>query len=199
MSEGTLASVASSTNIAWSHDVDEVLGTHRFRVDGRLAWVRCAGTGKYTLLMVHPKRGRQAMEAMGVLASFAGIAVHDAWAPYHTYAAPDHRLCCACPARTAGRHRCRPAGQWCWATQAAEAFTAMQDLVREAISQGRDAVDPAALAAQLRLFRSAVLTGASQTAACSGALMKKHDALARRLRDRQDDYLRFTVDFRGAA
>ena len=75
----------------------------------------------------------------------------------------------------------------------------MQDLVREAISQGRDAVDPAALAAQLRLFRSAVLTGASQTAACSGALMKKHDALARRLRDRQDDYLRFTVDFRGAA
>jgi hypothetical protein len=26
--------------------------------------------------------------------------------------------------------------------------------------------------------------------------MKKHNALARRLRDRQDDYLRFTSDFR---
>jgi hypothetical protein len=26
--------------------------------------------------------------------------------------------------------------------------------------------------------------------------MKKHNALARRLRDRQDDYLRFTQDFR---
>ena len=26
--------------------------------------------------------------------------------------------------------------------------------------------------------------------------MKKHNALARRLRDRQDDYLRFTTDFR---
>ena len=65
-----------------------------------------------------------------------------------------------------------------------------------AISQGRGAADPAALAAQVRLFRSAVLAGASQTAARSGALMQKHNTLARRLRDRQDDYLRFTVDFR---
>jgi hypothetical protein len=89
-----------------------------------------------------------------------------------------------------------PQGQWCWATQAADALTAMQELVREAIGQERDAADPAALAAQVRLFRSAVLAGASQTAARSGALMKKHNALARRLRARQDDYLRFTRDFR---
>jgi transposase len=41
-----------------------------------------------------------------------------------------------------------------------------------------------------------VLAGASQTAARSGPLTKKHNALARRLRDRQDDYLRFTTDFR---
>jgi transposase len=52
-----------------------------------------------------------------------------------------------------------PAGQWCRATQAAEALSAMQDLVREAIGQGRDAVDPAALAGQVRLLRSAVLAG----------------------------------------
>ena len=49
-----------------------------FRADGRLRWVHCARTGKYTLLTVHPKRGRQAIEAMGILPSFAGIAVHDA-------------------------------------------------------------------------------------------------------------------------
>ena len=86
--------------------------------------------------------------------------------------------------------------QWCWAAQAAEALTAMQALVAGAIRHGRDAVDPAALAAQVRLFRSAALIGASQTAARSTALMKKHHALARRLTDRQDDYLRFTRDFR---
>ena len=168
-----------------------------FRVQGRLAWVHCARTSKYTLLVVHPKRGRQAMEAMGVLPSFAGVAVHDAWAPYDTYQAPDHQLCCAHALRELQAVAdAAPAGQWCWATQAAEAITAMQGLVREAIGQGRGAVDPATLAAQVRLFRSAVLAGASQTAAHSGALIKKHNALARRLRDRQDDYLRFTADFR---
>jgi transposase len=35
-----------------------------FRADGRLAWVHCARTGKYTLLMVHPRRGRQAIRPL---------------------------------------------------------------------------------------------------------------------------------------
>jgi transposase len=168
-----------------------------FRVQGRLHWVHCARTGRYTLLMVHPRRGTEAMTAMGVLPSFAGVAVHDAWAPYDTYTGPQHQLCCAHALRELQAVTdAAPAGQWCWAAQAAEALTAMQALVREAISQGRDAVDPAALAAQIRLYRSAVLAGASRTAARSGPLMKKHHALARRLRGRQDDYLRFTTDFR---
>ena len=164
-----------------------------FRVQGRLHWVHCARTGKYTLLMVHPKRGIEAMEAMGVLASFTGIAVHDAWAPYDTYTAADHQLCCAHALRELQAVTdAAPVGQWCWAAQAAEAITAMQALAGEATGQGRDAPDPAALAAQIRLYRSAALIGASQTAARSGPLMKKHNALARRLLDRQDDYLRFT-------
>jgi hypothetical protein len=168
-----------------------------FRVEGSLAWVHCARTGKCTLLMVHPRRGRQAIEAMGILPRFAGIAVHDAWAPYDTYAAPDHQLCSAHALRELQAVTdAAPQGQWCWATQAAEALIRMQQLVSEAVSQGRDAADPAALAAQVRLFRSAALIGTAQTAARSGPLMKKHNALARRLSDRQDDYLRFTRDFR---
>ena len=168
-----------------------------FRVEGRLHWVHCARTGKYTLLTVHARRGTEAMKAMGVLPSFAGVAVHDAWAPYDTYQVPDHQLCCAHALRELQAVTdAAPQGQWCWAAQAAEALTAMQALAAEAISQGRDAVDPAALAAQVRLYRSAALAGASQTAARSGALMKKHNALARRLLDRQDDYLRFTRDRR---
>ncbi len=37
----------------------------------------------------------------------------------------------------------------------------MQTLVSEAISQGQDAADPAALAAQVRRYRSAALIGAT--------------------------------------
>jgi hypothetical protein len=44
-------------------------------------------------------------------------------------------------------------------------------------------------AAQIHRLCSAALIGASQAAARSGALMRKHYALGRRLLDRQDDYL----------
>jgi transposase len=168
-----------------------------FRVEGKLHWVHCARTRKYTLLMVHPKRGRQAIEAMRVLPAFTGVAVHDAWAPYDSYPGADHQLCTAHALRELQAVTdAAPAGQWRWATQAAEAITAMQALVSEAISQGRAAVDSAALSKLTALYRSAVLIGASQTAARPGKLTRKHNALARRLRDRQDDYLRFTSDFR---
>jgi transposase len=168
-----------------------------FRVEGKLHWVHCARTGKYTLLTVHTRRGTEAMETMGVLPSFAGVAVHDAWAPYDTYTAPEHQLCCAHALRELQAVTdCAPAGEWCWAAQAAGAITGMQKLVSEAISQGHAAADPAALANWTRTYRSAALIGASQTAARAGTLMKKHNALARRLIDRQDDYLRFTRDWR---
>jgi transposase len=168
-----------------------------FRVEGRLHWVHCVRTGKYTLLMVHARRGAAAIEAMGILPSFAGTAVHDAWAPYDGYIKASHQLCCAHALRELQAVTdFAPAGEWCWATQAAEAITAMQTLVSEAIAHGHDAADPVALAAQTHSYRSAALIGASQTAARSGKLMKKHHALARRLLDRQDDYLRFTRDWR---
>jgi Transposase IS66 family len=67
-------------------------GDAGFRVEGRLAWVHCARTGNNTLLMAHAKRGRQAMEAMGILPRATGVAVHDAWAPYDSYADPGHQL-----------------------------------------------------------------------------------------------------------
>jgi hypothetical protein len=72
----------------------------------------------------------------------------------------------------------------------------MQRLVAQAIAAGADAVEADALAGQVRLYRSAVQIGINQTSARTSQAMKKHNALARRLRDRQDDYLRFTRDWR---
>jgi hypothetical protein len=79
----------------------------------------------------------------------------------------------------------------------------MQKLVDEAIATGADAVEPNALGQQLQLYRSAVQIGVTTTAARSDKVMKrsdkvmnKHHALARRALERQDDYLRFTADWR---
>ena len=94
------------------------------------------------------------MEGIGVLPWFDGVAVHDAWAPYDIYTAPDHQLCCAHALRELQAVTDAAAGdRWCWAAQAAEALTAMQALAAETISQGRHAVDPAALAAQIHLYK----------------------------------------------
>jgi transposase len=119
--------------------------------------------------------------------------VHDACAPYDTYADVDHQLCCA-----HARHELQavtdtaPDADWCWATQAADALVAMQRSAVQATTAGT--VDADALDKQLQLYRSAAQIGITQTAARSSKMMCKHHALARRLLDRQDDYLRFTTD-----
>jgi hypothetical protein len=104
------------------------------RVAGKLQWVHCARTDKYTLITVNAKRGRDAMDAPGVLPRFRGVAVHDACAPYDTYLEPAHQLCCAQALRElAAVTESAPAqSDWCWATQAADALVAMQELVAAA-------------------------------------------------------------------
>jgi hypothetical protein len=72
----------------------------------------------------------------------------------------------------------------------------MQKLVAQAIAAGADTVDPGALDKQVHLYRSAAQIGLSATAARSTKVMRKHNAFARRPLDRQDDYLRFTTDWR---
>jgi transposase len=165
------------------------------RVAGKLHWVHCARTGKYTLITCHPKRGVKGIDDAGVLARFHGVAVHDAWAPYDTYTDVEHQLCCAHALRElVGVLDTTPAGNgWCWAEQAADALVALQKLIAEAT--GADTVDADALDTQVQLYHSAVQIGATQTAARSSKVMKKHNALARRLLDRQDDYLRFTTNW----
>jgi transposase len=169
-----------------------------FRVAGTLAWVHSASSGKFALITVHPRRGREAMDAAGVLPCFAGIAVHDAWAPYDSYqGVAAHALCNAHALRELQAViDAAPAGRWCWAAQAADAQRDMKHLADGslAIDGTLQHVDRAKLAAARHRYHSAVLIGQRQTAARAGPLMRKHHALARRLLAREDDYLRYTRD-----
>jgi transposase len=124
--------------------------------------------------------------------------VHDAWAPYDSYVDVEHQLCCAHAQRElqAVVDAAGPDVGWCWATQANNALVAMQKLVADAITTGADALAPDALDTQIQLYRSAVQIGITSTTARSDKAMRKHNALAHRLLDRQDDYLRFTRDWR---
>lgn len=62
------------------------------RVEGKLHWLHVASTSEYTHYSVQTKRGQEGMNAAGILLSFFGTAVHDAWGPYWKYPC-FHALC----------------------------------------------------------------------------------------------------------
>lgn len=62
------------------------------RVNGQLWWLHVASSSGLTYYFVHPKRGREAMEAMGILLEYGGKAIHDGWQSYMVYACT-HFLC----------------------------------------------------------------------------------------------------------
>jgi len=63
------------------------------RVEGKLHWLHSASTDKLTDYEVHPKRGKEAMDAAGVLEGYQGKLVHDHWKPYFAYEDCEHIAC----------------------------------------------------------------------------------------------------------
>jgi len=62
------------------------------KIEGKRHWLHVASTDKCTCYFAHPKRGSEAIDAMGILPEFNGVAVHDGWKPYNVYNC-DHALC----------------------------------------------------------------------------------------------------------
>jgi transposase len=56
-------------------------------------WLHEASTPEWTYYGISPKRGGEAMEEMGILPRFSGIAVHDHWWPYFGFTGCSHALC----------------------------------------------------------------------------------------------------------
>jgi transposase len=169
-----------------------------FRTAGRLAWVHSASAGKFALFTVHAKRGKEGMKAAGVLPSFTGIAVHDAWAPYDTFEnVAGHALCGAHVLRElvavteTGTDLDRT-----WAQQAIDALLALDEAAGAARQAGKAVTGEALREKHEDWYRKAAETGIALNAARHGKLQQKRHALATRMKNREDDYLRFARDLR---
>ena len=63
------------------------------RVESQLNWLHVASTDYLTYYGVHPKRGQDGMNAIGILPAFKGRAVHDCWQSYFVFDDCQHALC----------------------------------------------------------------------------------------------------------
>jgi len=171
------------------------------RVAQRLSWFHVVSTERLTFLALGEKRGTAAHARLGLLPGFSGVAVHDAYASYFTWAGT-HALCNAHTLRdlTALEETTRQH----WPTRLKALLIQMKDAVASAVERGQTALSPPALAALEAEYDRHVrraLKANPRPARPPGRRGNPPRAsfarnLAERLRNHKDAVLRFLHDFR---
>lgn len=170
-------------------------------VMGKRYWLHGSVTKTLTHYAVHPKRGAEALDAIGILAGFTGISVHDGWATYWQYLCL-HALC--------NVHHLRELvflseqGQQ-WATKMIRGLLAMNEAVKEARTQGLTSLDPQIVATWKEQYHLIIQEGWQSNPPdpplADGLLKRgrrKQSAsrnLLQRLDSHQDAVLRFLENF----
>lgn len=108
------------------------------RVNGHLFWLHVACTDGLTDYCVHAKRGRLAMDEMGILPAFSGKAIHDGWQSYSGYDCA-HFLCNAHHLREL-QFVLEHYQQW-WAYQMSVLLVTVLHQVKQAKAKGENALD----------------------------------------------------------
>ncbi len=113
------------------------------RVAGQRWWTHVSATQGLTHYAVHPKRGKAALDAIGILPQFRGRSLHDGFRSYWLYECL-HALC--------NVHHLRELlcvyeeQQQEWAHQMSELLLSMKEACDQARAQGRQALDPVEIA-----------------------------------------------------
>jgi transposase len=164
------------------------------RVAGKLHWIHGASTGLLTLLTCHARRGKIAMEDIGVIDKMTGIAVHDGFRAYQGYDVT-HALCNA--------HHLRElaACEQSWADDMAALLVEANDAVKEAAARGCTRLDNMTLRSMWtrydRLIRQGIDQNPRQASTKNVRTNQNRTAnLLRRLDRQRDELLLFMLDFR---
>jgi transposase len=108
-------------------------------VAGQRHWMHVSATEHLTHYAVHRKRGKEALDAIGILKDFQGVSVHDGWRSYWQYLC-QHALC--------NVHHLRELTfleeerQQAWAAEMKELLLEMKAAVAQARALGRSHLHP---------------------------------------------------------
>jgi transposase len=173
------------------------------RCEGSLHWLHSASTEELSFFGIHHRRGCEAMLAFGILPFFRGVAVHDHWDPYFKFEGCAHALC--------NSHILRELTfvnevlKEKWAGRMKELLTQVHDHVEQAKERGQRRLNwktrlqfimeyEAILQQGYRLHRG---DKGQRAAGARGPIKQsKPKNLLDRLRDRNQEILRFMADFR---
>lgn len=169
-------------------------------IAGKRHWMHVSATEQLTHYAVHPKRGKEALDAIGILAHFAGVSVHDGWCSYWLYLCL-HALC--------NVHHLRELTflfeeqQQAWAGEMIDLLLDSKAAVAQARAEGRTHLDPLEVADWKTQYAAILATGYQANPPDpppeSGKKGRRKQSAARNLLDRlsthQDAVLRFLHDF----
>ena len=169
------------------------------RSQGILKWLHTASTGKLTFLEMNRKRGKQAMDEIGILNDFKGTAVHDCFASYWNYNC-EHSLCNA--------HLLREltfiyeiTGQG-WAKEMIGLFLEIKNAVESRLQEGMSFFLKGELLKYTTRYYMLVEEGMNKNPEQTKpegrrgrAKQTKARLLLLRLHEHKDEYLRFATDF----
>ena len=169
------------------------------RTAGKLHWVHEATTTTLALYGLHARRGREGIDALGVLPGFAGVAVHDGFTPYRGYTDCTHALCNGHHLRelTAVEEQ----GGQPWATEMARLLIELKDAVEVAKQAGATMLTQGTLTGYRTRYRQLIAAGYARnpepqrTGKRGRPRQGPTRSLLLRLDQHQDDVLRFASDF----
>lgn len=160
-------------------------------------WLHCVSSSALTYFMPHAKRGGEAIEEMGILPEFTGMLVHDHWKPYYQFLLCIHILCNAHHLRELERAWEQDGMQWA---------KKMQELLLEinkAVEDAGGVLNQTEAEAFRHRYRTLLDEAEIQSPPPDESQRKKGQRgrlkrtkarnLLERLRDFEDDVLRFMV------
>lgn len=167
-----------------------------FRFAGRRFWLHVCCTATLTLLLCHRRRGAEGTRALDILPTYTGTAVHDHWAAYFQFSTCTHAVCNEHHARELDGVTDRDSQPWAAAMK--QILYDGLELKHRHHDHDQD-IPPAAIAAITKRYECCLRDGYAANPEPPAHPRPKRGrpkrgktlSLIDRLRDRQDDALRF--------